>query len=245
MSYNKLDSCPVALRHLTKLQRLSIGFNPIGDDQFPDDSFQAQMFSMTLLIIPGTNITKIPTAVTRLQNLTVMNIKHNPITVLVADDLRSTSMAASLEGLYMDHCQLTSVPDALNHLHQLTRLSLSDNRIVKIEPNAFHGLTHLTHLYLSGNPIKSISPRAFVQLRSLSTLYVRRTLLTTIPVAIQPLHQLSELYPPDSLVCACADKWLLTWMAERSRSIIYTSQCIKPTTEPGFFNTLHTLPPCH
>jgi Leucine-rich repeat (LRR) protein len=207
----------VALHNSTILQRLTLSNNPTGDFRATDEPSDGQINSI-ITKIESTNITKHPTAVTGLEKLTPLTIQSNPITSLSDDDLRNTSLAASLQELFMINCQLTSVPDAVKHLHQLKTLLLSRNHITKIKRNDFNGLTHLTALWIGHNPITYISPHAFDSLGGLSHLDLQNTRLTTIPVAIQPL-QLSELSLPIPITCDCADKWLLAWMTERSRSI--------------------------
>jgi Leucine-rich repeat (LRR) protein len=188
------------------------------------------------------NITKIPTAVTRLEKLTTLAVHRNPITFLSDDDLRNTPLAASLQKLFMSHCQLTSVPDALNLIQQLTTLELSSNHIVKIELNDIRELTRLTNLNLRSNPINYISSHAFDSLGSLSTLNLEDTLLTTIPVAIQPLHQLHYLYLPSTLQCDCADKWLLAW---RSIMSIRRGSCANLSSMSVTDYSSQSLPHCH
>ena len=115
-------------------------------------------------------------------------------------------------------CKLVSIPGAINLFSHLEQCDLRNNRIETVERHSFDGLRHLWFINLSNNPIIYISKFAFRNLDKLSSLYLGRTMLKTIPQAVQNIPNLNHLYQTN-VTCSCGEPWMKEWADVMSRKL--------------------------
>ena len=142
---------------------------------------------LTVLNLPGEQLTEIPAEVFELEWLEVLNLGNNLFTTIPD----SISRLVKLRSLYLGGNQLSTVPDSIMRLVNLTTLNLAGNQLSTV-PESITGLGNLTVLNLYNNQLTTV-PQSITGLENLIELILGSNQLTTVPEVIYELSSLVKL----------------------------------------------------
>jgi Leucine-rich repeat (LRR) protein len=133
-SYNRLNFFPSDILRLTRLRRLNLSNNPIGDIS-RDHFFMmgSRMNQLQHLDLSNTNLAYLPDDLSTMRFLRILIIKENHLEELPPN----ISSLVRLEVLDARKNRLRSIPKTLFKLHSLRVLSLGDNSIAMADETSF------------------------------------------------------------------------------------------------------------
>ena len=159
---------------LTKLQRLRVSRNRLGDVQGVALQWSrlAPLHRLQILVLDDNRIQELSEEMHRCLHLTSFSVRQNRITVIHSTfwtmsglkrldlshnqirDLHGIGQCTSLEELYLAHNWIEEIPAEVGALKALVCLFLDRNRIASVPPALFLGCTSLHTLSMHGNPLK-------------------------------------------------------------------------------------------
>ena len=146
-SITSLEGC--GFEHLTRLQKLKIGFNQI-TDLYPS---VVSISSLIKLEVYENEITSFLTNENALPLLEVLDLRNNKIRSI--NSILSGALP-SLACLDLSGNQLITLPSSFTRISKLEKLDLENNQIIGLPPS-FARLSNLFVLNLSSNKISSLS----------------------------------------------------------------------------------------
>lgn len=170
---NELTDIP-EVACLTKLQRLRVSRNRLGDVQGVALHWSrlASLHRLQILILDDNRIQELPEELHRCLHLTSLSVRQNRITTIHSTfwtmsglkrldlshnqirDLHGIGHCTSLEELYLAHNLIEEIPAEVGALKAMVCLFLDRNRIVSVPSALFLGCTSLHTLSMHGNPLK-------------------------------------------------------------------------------------------
>lgn len=187
-----------ALRHVTKLRRLSLSFNRIAVvsgqlfgsttelqhlslsynviRELPEDAF-LPIKSLRRLELRGNQLTAVQANTFRSlsQSLQELDLGRNRISELEALDL------AQVQSLKLDHNNLTALKRGqFSKMTQLIALNVSHNGIDLVSSGIFRGLYRLRHIDLRSNHLATLAVGVFDGLANLRAIYLQDNLIQLV-----------------------------------------------------------------
>lgn len=167
---------------LKQLQRLNLSYNYLV--VMPPLFFN--FVHLQILNVSNNNIDTLCPELQYLEQLTDLDLSCNQLRA-VPDQL---GKIPNLQKLKLNQNKLAILPDSIGGLGKLIQLSLSDNFLKRL-PDSVAKLTALRKLYLDNNELEEITNETCAGLRSLREIFLNQNRLSTLPVSIGNLENLS------------------------------------------------------
>ena len=121
--------------------------------------------------------------------------------------------ATKLDSLNLNSNILHGLPAAVSQIPSLKQLFLTNNSISDIDKDVMHNLTKVQNLFLDVNKISQIADDTFALTTQLQWLDLRYNNLTSLPLLIMNLKNLTKLCLDENPIeCSCsAMKKLKSW----------------------------------
>jgi len=163
---NLKGNLPVSLSNLSKLQRLSLGYNFIGSE--------------------------IPESLGQLSELLYLSLDNNQLVGSIPDELANIY---GLNSLILDNNQLTGyIPEGFGNLQNLRKLILCNNMLIGNIPASFKNLENITLLHLNNNDLSGDFPLWINSMRGLKELLLHENQINgTLPMLIGYMPYLENL----------------------------------------------------